>query len=167
MFRPWLWLKFGWVGGKRFFLKRLSFTHPNFVSPPLNVQESLALSLDCGRQERVNRIVITPVHLKKAFRVLGLSCRRFHSCQFRGNSLTRMYRVAGLKCLTHIYTGFHTSRDKGSLMKLLPLDLRFPKSKLKMLNFEAWFGGQKLDQMAIHLASPAVDFAAQVHSLGW
>ena len=54
----------------------------------------------------------------------------FHSCQFRGNSLTRMYRVAGLKCLTHIYTGFHTSRDKGSLMKLLPLDLRFPKSKL-------------------------------------
>ena len=42
-----------------------------------------------------------------------------------------MYRVAGLKCLTHIYTGFHTSRDKGSLMKLLPLDLRFPKSKLR------------------------------------
>ena len=135
MFRPWLWLKFGWVGGKRFFLKRLSFTHPNFVSPPLNVSESLALSLDCGRQERVNRIVITPVHLKKAFRVLGLSCRRFHSCQFRGNSLTRMYRVAGLKCLTHIYTGFHNSRDKGSLMKLLPLDLRFPKSKLNEISF--------------------------------
>ena len=43
-----------------------------------------------------------------------------------------MYRVAGLKCLTHIYTGFHTSRDKGSLMKLLPLDLRFPKSKLRV-----------------------------------
>ena len=44
-----------------------------------------------------------------------------------------MYRVAGLKCLTHIYTGFHTSRDKGSLMKLLPLDLRFPKSKLRKI----------------------------------
>ena len=26
IFRPWLWLKFGWVGGKRFFLKRLSFS---------------------------------------------------------------------------------------------------------------------------------------------
>ena len=24
--RPWLWLKFGWVGGKRFFLKGLSFS---------------------------------------------------------------------------------------------------------------------------------------------
>ncbi len=46
-----------------------------------------------------------------------------------------MYRVAGLKCLTHIYTGFHTSRDKGSLMKLLPLDLRFPKSKLMSQDF--------------------------------
>ena len=49
-----------------------------------------------------------------------------------------MYRVAGLKCLTHIYTGFHTSRDKGSLMKLLPLDLRFPKSKLR---FKGEVGG--------------------------
>ena len=74
------------------------------------------------------------MHLKKAFRVLWFVVSLFFtSCQFRGNSLTRMYRVAGLKCLTHIYTGFYTSRDKGSLMKLLPLDLCFPKCKLMKL----------------------------------
>ena len=44
MFRPWLWLKFGWVGGKRFFLKGQSFTLPNVVFPP-QYFESLALSL--------------------------------------------------------------------------------------------------------------------------
>ena len=34
----------------------------------------------------------------------------------------------------YIYTGFYNSRDKGSLMKLLPLDLRFPKCKLKNMH---------------------------------
>ena len=34
IFRPWLWLKYRWVGGKRFFLKGLSFTLPNFGPPP-------------------------------------------------------------------------------------------------------------------------------------
>ena len=51
----------------------------------------------------------------------------------------------------YIYTGFNTSRDKGSLMKLLPLDLRFPKSKLNMAIFlpstKAIIRGVKLPAM--------------------
>ena len=76
IFRPWLWLKFGWVGGKRFFLKRLSFTLPNSVFPAPFVLESLALSLRSRATEmNLSRDRCRPSAFKKrSVRVMVVSC---------------------------------------------------------------------------------------------